>query len=66
MVWPLRMITESTPMQNRARRRPKIRWREQVEDNIKTIKIEERKKQIADRKKWRKIADKAKTHKHER
>lgn len=48
-------------MGNRARERPKSMWRDQVEGNIKRMKIESWRKQISDRNKWRKLAEKAKT-----
>lgn len=58
----LRSVTEWKPLQNRPKGRPKCRWKEQVEDDISKLKVKQWKKQIADRKKWRKIVYQAKTH----
>lgn len=59
----LRKITEWNPMGNRARGRPKSSWRDQVEEDIKKVKIENWRKQITDRNKWRKLVEKSKTYK---
>lgn len=58
----LRIITDWNPIYNRSRGRPRSRWKEQVEENIKDLKIEQWRHKITNRQEWRKIVIQAKTH----
>jgi hypothetical protein len=43
--------------------RPRQRWKEDVTEDLKNLKIKNRKETDKDRRTWRDLAEKAKTHK---
>ena len=57
-----RRILEWKPMCRRIRGRPRIRWIEDVEEDIQTMGIRGWRKLIKERTEWKKITEKAKTH----
>jgi len=43
--------------------RPRQRWQEDVMEDLKNLKVKNRKEMAKDRRTWRDLAEKAKTHK---
>jgi hypothetical protein len=60
---PARRILDWKPMGTRPVGRPRQRWRKDVLEDLKKLKIKNWKKTAKDRKTWRDLAEKAKTHK---
>lgn len=58
----LRKITNWKPSGNRARGRPKIRWEDQVINDIKSMGVIGWRRQMQNRKSWKKVVEDAKTH----
>lgn len=59
----LRNITNWKPSGNRAARgRPKIRWEDQVINNIKSMGVIGWRRQMQNRKSWKKVVEDAKIH----
>ena len=58
----IRKLTEWKPFGNRKRGRPKVRWEEQVKEDLGKIGILEWRNKVKDRNKWKEIVKKAKTH----
>jgi len=56
-------ISRQTPIGRRTQGRPKIRYIEQIEQDIGTLKIRNWRSKARDRSEWRKIFKQAKTHK---
>lgn len=59
---PVKIITGWNPTEGRPRGRPKARWKDQTENDIRLMRISDWKSLIKDRKGWRKIVEKAKSH----
>jgi hypothetical protein len=58
-----RKITNWTPtLLNRPKRRPKERWLDSVQEDLKIMGVLDWKKRVLDRKKWQELLEKAKTH----
>ena len=47
---------------NRKRGRPKLRWIDQVEEDLKTMKIKNWRKKTEESAQWNSVVEKAKTH----
>jgi hypothetical protein len=60
---PTRKLLDWKPVGTRPVGRPIQRWHEDAMEDLKKIKIENRKKTAKDRRTWRDLAEKAKTHK---
>jgi hypothetical protein len=58
----VKKITNWKPIAPRHIRRPKLRWEEDIRNNIKAIKVQNWKKLAQDRNKWKGIIEQAKTH----
>ena len=57
-----RKITEWTPYKARPARRPRLRWMDQVEEDLKRIKIIGWRVKAEDRREWSRIVEQTKTH----
>ena len=57
-----RKITEWTPCNIRPAGRPRLRWMDQVEDDLKRMKIIGWRAKIEDRQEWNRIVEQTKTH----
>jgi hypothetical protein len=60
---PTRKLLDWRPMGTRAVGRPRQRWQEDVMENLKKLKVKHRKETAKDRRTWRDLAEKVKTHK---
>jgi len=60
---PTGTLLDWKPMGTRSVGRPRQRWQEDVMEDIKKLKIKKWKKTAKDRRTWRDLAEKAKTHK---
>ena len=61
---PTRKLLDWKPMETRPVRRPRQRWQEDVMEDLKKLKIKKNWKDTAkDRRTWRDLAEKTKTHK---
>jgi hypothetical protein len=60
---PTRKLLDLKPMGSRPVGRPRQRWQEDVMEDLKKLKIKNGKETAKDRKTWRDLAEKAKTHK---
>jgi hypothetical protein len=60
---PARRLLDWKPMGTRPVGRPRQRWQEDVMEDLKRLKIKNRKATAKDRNTWRDLAEKAKTHK---
>ena len=58
-----RKLLDWKPMGTRPVGRPRQRWQEDVMEDIKKLKIKYRKETARDRRTWRELAEKGKTHK---
>lgn len=58
----IKKILDWKPVETRPRGRPKLRWLDQVTEDIKRMGIEEWRRLIMDRKEWNKKTNQAKTH----
>lgn len=58
----LKRITDWKPFGNRKRGRPKIRWEDQVKEDLKRMRINNWREKIKERKEWKKIVERAKSH----
>lgn len=58
----IKRITNWTPLGPRSRGRPRKRWRNQIEEDIKIMKIKDWKTRCRNRKDWKYITNAAKTH----
>ena len=57
-----RKITEWTPYKTRPAGRPRLRWMDQVEEDLKRMTIIGWKAKVEDRQEWNRIVEKTKTH----
>jgi hypothetical protein len=57
-----RKITEWTPNKARPAGRPRLRWMDQVEEDLKRMKITGWTVRAEDREKWNRIVEQTKTH----
>jgi hypothetical protein len=57
-----RKITEWTPCKTRPAGRPSLRWMDQVEEDLKRMKIIGWRAKVEDRQEWNRIIEKTKTH----
>jgi hypothetical protein len=60
---PARKLLDWKPMGTRAVGRPRQRWQEDVMEDLKKLKVKNWKISAKDRRTWRDLAEKAKTHK---
>jgi hypothetical protein len=60
---PARKLLDWKPMGTRSVRRPRQRWQEDDIENLKKLKVKIWKEVAKDRRTWRDLAEKAKTHK---
>jgi hypothetical protein len=60
---PTRKLLGWKPMGTRAVGRPRQRWQEDVMEDLKKLKVKNWKDTAEDRRTWRDLAEKAKTHK---
>jgi hypothetical protein len=60
---PARKLLDWKPMGTRPVGRPRPRWQEEVMEDLKKLKVKNWKKIAKDRRTWRDLAEKAKTHK---
>jgi hypothetical protein len=58
----VKKITNWKPMAPRHIGRPKLRWEEDVRNDLKAIEVQNWKKLVQDRNKWKGIIEQAKTH----
>ena len=58
-----RKLLDWKPMGNRLVGRPRQRWQENIMEDLKNIKVKNWKEIAMDRRTWRDLAEKAKTHK---
>lgn len=59
---PPKQILHQTPAGNRKRGRPRARFKDQVEDNLRTLRVRNWKAKAKNRKEWKLILEQAKTH----
>jgi hypothetical protein len=57
-----RKITEWTPYKARPVGRPRLRWMDQVEEDLKRMRITGGKVRVEDREEWHKSVEQTKTH----
>jgi hypothetical protein len=57
-----RKITEWTPYKTRPVGRPRLRWMDQVEEDLKRLKIVAWRAKVEDRQEWNRIVEQTKTH----
>jgi len=57
-----RKITEWTPHKTRPVRRPRLRWMDQIEEDLNRMKIVGWKAKVEDSKEWNRIVEQTKTH----
>jgi len=55
-------ITERTPYKTRPVGRPRLRWMDQVEEDLKRMKFVGWKAKVEDRQEWNRIVEHTKTH----
>jgi hypothetical protein len=60
---PTRKLLDWKPMGNRPVGRPRQRWQEDVMEDLKKLRVKNWNEAAKDRRTWRDLADKAKTHK---
>jgi len=60
---PTRKLLDWKPMGIRPVGRPRQRWKEDVMEDLKKLKVKNWKETAEDRRSWRDLAEKAKTHK---
>jgi hypothetical protein len=61
----VKKLTEWEPCLSRPVGRPRLRWLEQVEEDLKKMKVRNWRKKCKDRRWWNKIIKQAKTHQEE-
>ena len=60
---PTRKLLDWKPKGNRPVGRPRQRWQEDIMEDLKKLKVNNWKETAKDRRTWRDLAEKAKTHK---
>jgi hypothetical protein len=60
---PTRKLLDWKPMETRPVGKPRQRWQEDVTEGLKKLEIKNWKETAKDRRTWRDLAEKAKTHK---
>jgi len=60
---PTRKLLDWKPTGTRPVRRPRQRWEEDVMEDLKKLKVKKWKEAAKDRRTWRDLAEKGKTHK---
>jgi hypothetical protein len=60
---PTRKLLDWKPTGTRPVEKPKQRWQENVMEDLKKLKVQNWKEAAKDRRTWRELAEKAKTHK---
>jgi hypothetical protein len=60
---PTRKLLDSKPMGTRPVGRPRLRWQEDVTEDLRKLKVKNWKETAKDRRTWRHLAEKVKTHK---
>jgi hypothetical protein len=60
---PTRKLLDWKPVETRPVGRPRQRWQEDVMEDLKQLKVKTWKEAAKDRRTWRDLAEKAKTHK---
>jgi hypothetical protein len=58
----VKAIMKGTPTDRRSRGRPKSRWKDDVEADLRAMKITNWRTRIEDKLAWKKIVEQAKTH----
>jgi len=58
----VRKVTEWEPRSSRPVGRPRLRWRDQVEEDLKKMKVRNWREKCKDRRLWNEIVKQAKTH----
>jgi len=58
----VKKVTEWEPLSSRSVGRPRLKWLDQVEDNLKKMKVRNWREKCKDRRLWNKIVKQAKTH----
>jgi hypothetical protein len=58
----VKKVTEWQPRSSRPAGRPSLRWLDQVEEDLKKMKVRNRREKCKDRKLWNEIVKQAKTH----
>jgi hypothetical protein len=58
----VKKLTEWEPCSSRALGRPRLRWIDQVEEDLKKMKVRNKREKCKDRRLWNVIVKQAKTH----
>jgi hypothetical protein len=58
----VKKVTEWEPRSSRPIRRPRLRWHDQVEEDLKKMKVRNWRQKYKDRRLWNEIIKEAKTH----
>jgi hypothetical protein len=58
----VKAITKWNPIDRRSRGSPKTKWKDDVEADLRTVKITNSKTSVEDKLAWKKILEQAKTH----
>ena len=58
----VKKVTEWEPRSSRPVRRPRLRWLDQVEEDLKKMKVRNWREKCTDRRLWNELVKQAKTH----